>query len=250
MLTTDIDEDPDDLTSGIGLEEPFQDMEVKGTPDYIAPEVMLGIGYDLMVDWWAIGVILYEMKMCAPPYVGDTPDDVFQNVLSQEPVSWRTDHLGEDVEPPSILLKDLIMGLLTHTPSKRLGKKGARELRDHAFFADLDWVNLVGENGWFVPVCDDDEDVSYYDSRLDRYPETPDQPISKTDDCDNETRSRDVSSSRSTASLLVARVNHVGASPTGEDDKDGTTAALTSTTGTTGSDSLPDSSRGRVVVGW
>ena len=54
-----------------------------GTPDYLAPESILGIGMDdFAVDWWALGVILYEFLYGVPPFHADTPEKVFDNILS------------------------------------------------------------------------------------------------------------------------------------------------------------------------
>ena len=58
----------------------FRDSEVYGTPDYIAPEVILGQGYGFGVDWWSMGVILHEMLMGATPFSSTTVDDLFDEI--------------------------------------------------------------------------------------------------------------------------------------------------------------------------
>ena len=60
----------------------FTDKQVFGTPDYIAPEVILRQGYGKPVDWWAMGIILYEFLVGVPPFYGDTPEELFAHTLS------------------------------------------------------------------------------------------------------------------------------------------------------------------------
>ena len=65
-------------------EKQFHDPEVYGTPDYIAPEVILGQGYGMPVDWWAMGVILYEMMIGATPFWSTTVDELFDEITNGE----------------------------------------------------------------------------------------------------------------------------------------------------------------------
>ena len=64
-----------------------------GTPEYIAPEVILRQGYGKPVDWWAMGVILYEFLVGCAPFFGDTPEELFGQVISGKPVP-HTDREG------------------------------------------------------------------------------------------------------------------------------------------------------------
>ena len=61
-------------------ESRFHDAEVYGTPDYIAPEVILGQGYGYPVDWWSMGVILYEMMVGATPFCSTTVQQLFEEI--------------------------------------------------------------------------------------------------------------------------------------------------------------------------
>ena len=61
-------------------ESRFHDAEVYGTPDYIAPEVILGQGYGYSVDWWSMGVILYEMMVGATPFCSTTVQQLFEEI--------------------------------------------------------------------------------------------------------------------------------------------------------------------------
>lgn len=61
--------------------------------------------------------------------------------------------------------KDLILGLLQHDPLQRLGTGGAHEVKEHIFFAGLNWENLLRQKAEFVPQLDNEEDTSYFDSK-------------------------------------------------------------------------------------
>ncbi len=113
-----------------------------------------------------MGVILYEFLTSVAPFNGNSPDELFENVLNGEILWPEPDdeliHIPEDT-------KCLIMGLLTHDPVKRLGASGAIEIKAHRFFANLDWDNLLMVKTDFIPQLDGPEDTSYFDSRLERY---------------------------------------------------------------------------------
>lgn len=66
----------------------FTDQQVFGTPDYLAPEVILRQGYGKPVDWWSLGIILYEFLIGVPPFYGDTPEELFADTLSGEYINW------------------------------------------------------------------------------------------------------------------------------------------------------------------
>ncbi|KAK0546010.1 rim15, signal transduction response regulator [Tilletia horrida] len=130
-----------------------------GTPDYLAPESILGIGMDDMaVDWWALGVILYEFLYGIPPFHAETPDRVFDNILSRR-IDW-----DEDVEI-SPAARDLMERLMCTDPQKRLGAKGADEVKQHPFFEGIDWENVAAGEGPFVPHVADPESTDYFDLR-------------------------------------------------------------------------------------
>jgi serine/threonine-protein kinase RIM15 len=130
-----------------------------GTPDYLAPESILGTGQDSMVDWWALGVICYEFLYGYPPFHAETPDKVFENILSRK-IDWHKN----EIELPEEAY-DFMERLLTLDPDKRLGRNGPEEVRQHAFFKNIDWEKLLTESPSFVPNPVNEEDTDYFDSR-------------------------------------------------------------------------------------
>ncbi|XP_070302352.1 LOW QUALITY PROTEIN: microtubule-associated serine/threonine-protein kinase 2 [Salvelinus sp. IW2-2015] len=141
----------------------FLDKQVCGTPEYIAPEVILRQGYGKPVDWWAMGVILYEFLVGCAPFFGDTPEELFGQVISDE-IIWPEE---EEALPNDA--QDLICKLLRQNPLERLGTGSAFEVKQHRFFYDLDWNSLLRQKAEFIPQLESEEDTSYFDTRSDRY---------------------------------------------------------------------------------
>uniref|UniRef100_A0AAQ5Z6S2 non-specific serine/threonine protein kinase n=1 Tax=Amphiprion ocellaris TaxID=80972 RepID=A0AAQ5Z6S2_AMPOC len=141
----------------------FLDKQVCGTPEYIAPEVILRQGYGKPVDWWAMGVILYEFLVGCAPFFGDTPEELFGQVISDE-ITWP----AEDEALPQEA-QDLISQLLRQNPLERLGTGSAFEVKQHAFFTELDWNSLLRQKAEFIPQLESEDDTSYFDTRSDRY---------------------------------------------------------------------------------
>ncbi|KAE8155834.1 kinase-like domain-containing protein [Aspergillus caelatus] len=107
-----------------------------GTPEYLAPELLLGNGYTKTVDWWTLGVLLYEMLTGLPPFYDENTNDMYRKIL-QEPLTFPS----TDIVPAAA--RDLLTRLLDRDPQRRLGANGAAEIKSHHFFANIDWRKLL-----------------------------------------------------------------------------------------------------------
>ncbi|CAN1270370.1 Serine/threonine-protein kinase CBK1 [Linum perenne] len=139
-----------------------------GTPDYIAPEVLLKKGYGMECDWWSLGAIMYEMLVGYPPFYADDPMSTCKKI-----VNWKT-HLkfpGEAKLSPEAT--DLISKLLCNV-DQRLGTNGAAEIKEHPFFKDIDWVNIYNMEAAFIPEVTDELDTQNFEKfeESDHHPST------------------------------------------------------------------------------
>nr|CDS30157.1 protein kinase c epsilon type [Hymenolepis microstoma] len=108
-----------------------------GTPDYIAPEILAEQDYGFSVDWWALGVLMYEMLAGAPPFEGETEQDLF-NAISYGDVKYPSSLQDDAV--------DILSKFLLKSPSRRLGcvgtEGGEAAIQRHPFFREIDWKLL------------------------------------------------------------------------------------------------------------
>jgi serine/threonine protein kinase len=133
-----------------------------GTPGYLAPEIIREEPYDGSVDWWSLGVMVYEMLVGESPFDADDESELFELILSAE-VTFTADISRES--------QSVITGLLTRDPAARLGCGGAGEnnIRYHPFFTGLDWAKLEsgGLEPPFLPQQQADaRDVSNFDTEF------------------------------------------------------------------------------------
>ncbi|XP_039297809.1 microtubule-associated serine/threonine-protein kinase 3 [Nilaparvata lugens] len=142
----------------------FSDKQVFGTPEYIAPEVILRQGYGKPVDWWSMGIILYEFLIGCVPFFGETPEELFAHTVNDD-IEWPS----EDDWPIQPEAKDIISELLQQNTRDRLGTGGPHEVKEHPYFDGMDWNSLLRQKAEFVPQLDHEEDTSYFDTRVDRY---------------------------------------------------------------------------------
>ncbi|KAK4370301.1 hypothetical protein RND71_009776 [Anisodus tanguticus] len=106
-----------------------------GTEEYVAPEILRGEGHEFSVDWWALGVLCYEMLYGTTPFKGKNRKETFMRILMMEP-----EFIGK-----KNALTDLIRKLLEKDPTLRLGyRRGASETKEHEFFNGLRWDLLTG----------------------------------------------------------------------------------------------------------
>ncbi|XP_076777000.1 protein kinase C eta type [Arvicanthis niloticus] len=130
-----------------------------GTPDYIAPEILQEMLYGPAVDWWAMGVLLYEMLCGHAPFEAENEDDLFEAILNDEVVypTW----LHEDAT-------GILKSFMTKNPTMRLGsltQGGEHEILRHPFFKEIDWAQLNHRQlePPFRPRIKSREDVSNFD---------------------------------------------------------------------------------------
>nr|AML76625.1 putative LOV domain-containing protein [Ochna serrulata] len=105
-----------------------------GTEEYIAPEIISGAGHTSAVDWWALGILLYEMFYGYTPFRGKTRQKTFANILHK-------DLKFSGSKPVSLNAKQLIYRLLHRDPKSRLGsREGSSEIKRHPFFKGMNWA--------------------------------------------------------------------------------------------------------------
>ncbi|KAF2285477.1 hypothetical protein GH714_004766 [Hevea brasiliensis] len=128
-----------------------------GTPDYIAPEVLLKKGYGMECDWWSLGAIMYEMLVGYPPFYSDEPMSTCRKI-----VNWRTHLKFPEEAKLTPEAKDLISKLLCNV-DQRLGTKGADELKAHPWFKGLEWDKLYQMKAAFIPEVNDELDTQNFE---------------------------------------------------------------------------------------
>ncbi|XP_063548641.1 serine/threonine-protein kinase greatwall isoform X2 [Cydia strobilella] len=132
------------------------DQRILGTPDYLAPELLLKQGHGPQVDWWALGVCLYEFMTGVPPFNDETPQAVFKNILSRN-LEWP-----EGEEALSEEAVGAVEALLTMEPSDR---PAAAAVKSMPLFRTVNWENQLNAEPPFVPTPDDLHDTGYFQAR-------------------------------------------------------------------------------------
>uniref|UniRef100_A0A9J8CZC4 cAMP-dependent protein kinase n=1 Tax=Cyprinus carpio carpio TaxID=630221 RepID=A0A9J8CZC4_CYPCA len=147
-----------------------------GTPEYLAPEIILSKGYNKAVDWWALGVLIYEMAAGYPPFFADQPIQIYEKIVSGK-VRFPS-HFSSD-------LKDLLRNLLQVDLTKRFGnlRNGVSDIKNHKWFATTDWIAIYERKveAPFIPKCRGPGDTSNFDDY-----EEEDIRVSVTEKCAKE----------------------------------------------------------------
>ena len=135
-------------------------VNASGTPGYMAPEAIINKPHDFCVDYFALGVIIYELMIGERPYQGKNRKEIKEQMFTLE-IKLDNDDLPEDWEDDNIL--DIINQLLKRQKSKRLGNKGCNEIKNHPWFKCIQWEQIENciLNSPFVFDNEDNFDNSY-----------------------------------------------------------------------------------------
>ncbi|XP_044309565.1 serine/threonine-protein kinase N1 isoform X1 [Varanus komodoensis] len=132
-----------------------------GTPEFLAPEVLTDTSYTRAVDWWGLGVLIYEMLVGESPFPGDDEEEVFDSIVNDEvryPRFLSTEAIG------------IMRRLLRRNPERRLGssERDAEDVKKQPFFRSIDWEALLTRKikPPFVPVIKGREDISNFDEEF------------------------------------------------------------------------------------
>lgn len=144
-----------------------------GTPECLAPEVILGLGQDKAVDYWALGILTYELLHGFTPFHSDTSKEVYQNIIRSNvhfPIKLSSSG------------KDFILQLLEKDPKARLGcgEKGIEDIKNHVWFKGLKWETVYKRTikTPFIIELNDEGDTKYFSE----YEETKDDPKKLTEE--------------------------------------------------------------------
>jgi len=162
-----MDEDGHLVITDFGMAKQLKDGELThsfvGTPEYLSPEMVRGEGHSQPADWWALGILAFEMLTGLPPFYNreQNTQKVFNAIREKEIVFPAKVNISADG-------KDFITKLLKKKPEERLGFKGAQEIKAHKWFSNVNW-NLLGEKKVtppFKPKVTGDYDVENFDSEF------------------------------------------------------------------------------------
>eukprot|EP00298_Acanthocystis_sp_HF-20_P005489 c15639_g1_i2.p1 GENE.c15639_g1_i2~~c15639_g1_i2.p1 ORF type:complete len:481 (+),score=188.99 c15639_g1_i2:31-1443(+) len=128
-----------------------------GTPDYIAPEVLMEIGYGKECDWWSMGAIMFEMLIGYAPFYADDPMTTCRKILF-----WKDTLKFPYDANISAEAEDLIRKLMCDRKD-RLGQGGAQEIKDHPFFKGIDWEKIANQEAPYIPEVRGELDTSNFD---------------------------------------------------------------------------------------
>ncbi|KAG1715922.1 hypothetical protein ID866_1211 [Astraeus odoratus] len=134
----------------------FRTNSFVGTEEYIAPEVIAAQGHTAAVDWWTLGILIYEMIFATTPFKGKERNDTFNNIRLL-PVHFR------DTPKISNACKDIVIRLLDKEERTRLGSRsGASEVKQHKWFAKINWGLLRNTRPPIIPAASNAADATNF----------------------------------------------------------------------------------------
>jgi serine/threonine protein kinase len=131
-----------------------------GTPDYMAPEIVLMQPHSFSADYWSLGVILYEMLVGEPPFHGPDPEATFRNIIQRH---FDTTALAEFTPE----CQDFVNRLLCLDPAQRLGSQRFSDIMEHQWFTGINWQRILERPPVFVP--DTSGSDAYQHNFVERY---------------------------------------------------------------------------------
>ncbi|RYP32790.1 hypothetical protein DL767_005038 [Monosporascus sp. MG133] len=132
---------------------------IVGSPDYMAPEVLRGEEYDYTVDYWSLGCMLFEALTGFPPFAGSNADETWRNLKHWKEVLKRP--VWED---PNYFLSNRTWNFITTCINSRTKRfSNIKDIKDHHYFAEVDWETLRQTKAPFVPELDSETDAGYFD---------------------------------------------------------------------------------------
>ncbi|KAI9290597.1 Pkinase-domain-containing protein [Neoconidiobolus thromboides FSU 785] len=153
---------------------------VCGTTEYMAPEILMEQSYDHSVDWWSLGIMLYDMLTGSPPFKGNNRKKVMDSIMKTK--LKLPNYLTQDA-------KDLLGKLLKKNANARLGSKGgAKQIKAHPFFKKINWDRIYFKKDIppIVPVLLNPLDISNFDQKFTNSPlESPENPSPIKNESDN-----------------------------------------------------------------
>ena len=133
-----------------------------GTPQYLAPEVIQNYPHGFTVDWYTLGVLIYEMIYGTPPFSTDEDSKMYEKILKSQVKFKRIN--GKDINKNT---KDIIISLLRKIPHKRLGAgtNGSQKVKHHPFFRKLKWSDMFKQKIQppYIPNLKNEKDISKFE---------------------------------------------------------------------------------------
>jgi len=129
-----------------------------GTPEYLAPEVILSKGYGKAVDWWSFGVLVYEMNAGYPPFYAQDPMKIYEKIVAGK--FKFAHHFGDE-------LRDILKNILQVDLTRRYGnlREGSMDIKKHRWFQSIDWIEIYEQKvkPSFIPECSSPGDTRNFD---------------------------------------------------------------------------------------